>query len=716
MVDLRVKLPGSETEQPKFNYSSPVEAPGALKVATKKSGTASLLEGLATTGDALIKAGDQLFKNLVDDEAEAAVDQVREEFAVNGDIYGGRDITNDPQGTPEIERQLKYAREIHQGYMAGTIKDSNYWARLDSISRQLRTRYPGYRNYIDDKLSSMVGGTPANRLREELASEARAAAQSSEQDPRTKMYWSILQDAIKDGTAYRVNPNFEKQLSDGTLDMGAMVTGVAAANSLTWDIRTKQAQAGLMKDEAGLNKDNIKKLAQQDVQMNVNQTVLSAANQLGGGYKAMFNELRKRQAEGRMPKGQELNDYLGKLAVMKNDVKGLAYGILTNSWNGQPDAAYAHSLSKEEQEKIVEDALVPITILEEFITGKSTGMLERAETIMKYTQDGDAWGFMQANDSARTALAVRKLYGEQGAALLYAHNEQYLTETSRLLTDNMISQIVTGDSDSFVRTIRSSRDKFEAGNEEVAQSFQYVKDRLIKFLRSDDPNPEGFRTVANAMFNDKENLLSMLSTEQAGLLLGELTHPEITKRIKEMSVYDPEILKNYEKWATNGFMYINRSAFQTIKDVKVNRKYWDVFYRPDIQNFDTKPRTDQTTLADYNPLDPLAQIQSVSERAFSQTGHTAINDINRAINNFKPYAKEMGLNMDVFIERALQENGVDMNAPYEGPSMPTTFELGKMLGNAFRRMSKRAQDLELDEETKKILDGDKDQDRLVPKQ
>jgi hypothetical protein len=142
MVDLRVELPGSAKEQPTFMYSSPVEAPGAMKVAAKKSSTANLIDGVATIGDAAIKFGDQLFKSVINDETTAAVDQVREEFAVNGDIYGGRDVTNDPQKPEEIDRQLKYAGEIRQGLMAGTIKDSNYWARLDSISRQLRTRYP----------------------------------------------------------------------------------------------------------------------------------------------------------------------------------------------------------------------------------------------------------------------------------------------------------------------------------------------------------------------------------------------------------------------------------------------------------------------------------------------------------------------------------------------------------------------------------------------
>lgn len=688
MVDFRVELPGSEKDQPKFNYSSAVEAPGAQKFATKKSGVANLIDGVAAIGDGVIKATDAILKSRINDETTAAVDQVREEYAANGDLYGGRDITNDPQSTPEIEKQLKYAREIHQGYMAGTIRDSNYWARLDSISRQLRTRYPGYREYIDDKLSGMVGGTPANRLREALANEAQAeASKKLDQSPLEKIQWASIKDAVDKGIMNKINPAWQEQIANGTFDMNENVKHIGAFNLMETETKVKQNQIALTGAENELNAENAKSAAQSEINMNVNSLFLSSSNALGKQYNDMFNEFRKMAQEGRIPEsGPELEKYLSGLNGMELATKGMVTSILGGPWKEHPDQSYNRYLTKDQQDLIMQDSLRPIQLLRDFVETKNTGLLDRVQTSVKYTTDGNTKRMLESNKNFQLLNSAKDIVGPEGIAILYQHNPEFMGSVSETLSDAMLGDIITGNSDSVVQTIRTVRDRTGEGSKEVNSSVRYLKGRLINYLQSDVANPSGFRNVANALYNSDQNLLTLMSPDEAAAVLGELTTPEMTRRMQEMTKYDPELYKKYERWATNGFLHINRSALQTIRDVKVNRKFLDVTFDPKTLQFKTVSRTNRSfNPGDFNPLDPLNTVQGVSEAYLNKQGKDAINTVNRALANFKPFADATGTDMGGVVAKALEISGVDMSAPYEGPSLPNTVELGAAIGGAFRR-------------------------------
>ena len=720
MVDLRVNLPGSEKDQPKFNYSSPVEAPGAMKVAAKKSGTASLIEGVAAIGGGLVDIVDKTFQGIAESETERAVDQVREEFAVNGDLYGGRDITNDPQTTPEIEKSLKYAREINQGYMAGTIKDSNYWARLDSISRQLRTRYPGYRDYIDAKMSSMVGGTPANRLREQLAEEARAAArQNAEQSPLEKLRWSNLADLVKDGIQDRINPGWQKQIQDGTFDWEENMRVGAALRYSEYETKVKQNNINLLQDDAELAKANAKVEARKEATVYVNTAILGGTTAQGKKVGTMIADFKKMAAENKLPTGPELEQSLSNLNGLRLSITDGINNMLDGQWKDHPNQSYSNFLDGTERKEILENALAPITAMEQFLKGEDTGVLDRYATSLKYMTDGDSKRMAEVDDNIRMMMSVSKQIGPEGMGLLY-QNSEVLTSIANTLSDSMISHLVTGKSDSVVQTIRTIRDSQGAGAKQLDQSVSLLKDRLISYLSSDSADVETFRTLSNSLFNDKENLLAMVSTEQGAKVLGQLTAPGVAKRMKEMTVYDPAIWKNYERWATKGFLYLNQSAMQTMKDVKVNRKFVDVVYDPKKMVFSQQTRKPTgSTILDTLGWDVLKGIQSVSEQYFGKQGKKAIDDLNLSFANFKAFAEEAGIDPVSITSQALAANGFDPDAPYEGPAIPTTLELGSMIAGAIVRSAQRSPNIELDPETEKILDGEpndlsgaKNQDRL----
>lgn len=688
MVDLRVQLPGSETDQPKFNYSSPVEAPGARKVAAKKSGMASAIEGVAAIGGGLVELGDKWLRSIAEGETEDAVDQVREEFAINGDLYGGRDITNDLQTVPEIEKQLKYANEINQGYMAGTIKDSNYWARLDSISRQLRTRYPGYREYIDAKMSSMVGGTPANRLREQLVQEAEAAARNNqEQSPLEKLNWQMAADFEKDGLLTRLYPSWRQKIQEGTLDLGALLDQAAVFRQNEYDVKVQQANITKLKGDKDLTADMAKDTFNSEATMAINMMFVGAGNEIDTSYEKMFERVRKLGVEGKLPKqGPEFDEILNGIATMELEATSMINKMMLSEWKGRPGESYDKYMSQEEKQAAVKKALAPIEALKTFMGTGEVGILDRLKHSIDYRIQGNTQRAMDA-DKYLEMLPVIKNIGGDAAMSIFLQEGPGLAAISTTLGDSLIADVITGNAPSGKRAIQDIKARTGVGGVELTRSVNYLKSRLLQYLDHDGATSEGFRNIANFLYDTDENFLRLYSREDAVKVLQELTNPAVTKRMKEMTVFDPSLYKKYERFAVDGLLYITTPAIQTVRDVKVNRLFVDVTFDPKtLKLTPIAKRRSGSVIVDA--LDPLGRIQTGVEAYLGDTGVDAINEVNAAFESFKPFADASGIDLRGVMKEALAMNGVDMDAQYEGPSLPNTVDMGFMITNAIKNAYK----------------------------
>lgn len=106
------------------------------------------------------------------------VDRVRDEQIVGTAATIGRQVAQDAP-PPEIQKNLEQAGRLTRAANGGALPWSHYWSRMDAIARQLRSKYAGHRDYIDQQMSSMVGTNPANALVRSLHDEAEANARKA---------------------------------------------------------------------------------------------------------------------------------------------------------------------------------------------------------------------------------------------------------------------------------------------------------------------------------------------------------------------------------------------------------------------------------------------------------------------------------------------------------------------------------------------------------
>lgn len=145
-----------------------------------------MLSGIGDSISDTVKAVDQSFKAVIDEDVWNRVNSEREQYTKDLEAANAAANPNalEPgtaerqvrgsraEGVPtNIDKTLSYLDSIKQGMEQGKVNDTYYKSRLTAIAKDLRATYPGYREYIDKKVSGITGFDPANSLVSDLLAD-----------------------------------------------------------------------------------------------------------------------------------------------------------------------------------------------------------------------------------------------------------------------------------------------------------------------------------------------------------------------------------------------------------------------------------------------------------------------------------------------------------------------------------------------------------------
>lgn len=197
--------PQFETPDPSYlRYSKPIDQPQSDK------STGMLLQGVGAGIDEGVGLADKTFKDVIKKEIDTKTDAAKDDFLTQLDQYkqengttGSKPGTGNPldanasaseidlmhpgDNIPgDVQKGLDTVQSLANAKSQSKFKSTNLDANLTDILKDLRNRYPGYRDYIDEQGSKIIGYNPANKLINDKISElnAQQANASKEQD-----YW-----------------------------------------------------------------------------------------------------------------------------------------------------------------------------------------------------------------------------------------------------------------------------------------------------------------------------------------------------------------------------------------------------------------------------------------------------------------------------------------------------------------------------------------------
>lgn len=186
-----------------FKYSEPiknVQADESTGIALKTAGVA--LEGTAELADSTVKG---IIKNDTYDRVDAErnsytgfLDATKNPAAPQDQssavgAYGPNPTPlnlmadNTPSVPGAINNGISKVDSVQSALAGNKISETSYYQRLNSITKDLRATYPGYRDYIDTEVAKITGVNPANAYITGLIQDINRQSENKNKD---KEFWT----------------------------------------------------------------------------------------------------------------------------------------------------------------------------------------------------------------------------------------------------------------------------------------------------------------------------------------------------------------------------------------------------------------------------------------------------------------------------------------------------------------------------------------------
>lgn len=420
----------SQPISPLKNYST--NSGPDVTVDDKSSGM--LLQGIGNLFEGVVKAGETIVEKTIKDELYKSIDKKREGYTSDLEKAGnipqvqrvadvaGNQLPQPLQSTsnilpdrPEGPLPTELARLPdtlgNLQSASGKLSPTYYTGRLDLIAKDLRTRFPGFRDYIDKQVESITGENPANAYIKQLLHQINEN-QTSSKSEREKMIAYVHQ-----------NDNLE----GASLKMQDVVSGKATWSGLVgWAGSIKAPREQLRADHAEFEaaKDNLEKqkIIAEDALVSYGQkkfpTFWKNTTDAAGLTAEKITENAHKVQRGEEVQGMG-DDPAGTAVTWSQSIsaaESAARQDLIRQANivGPSGRSMAQALGPEKLEKLITSILTPYSDTKNLLTGKSIAMAAATAEMNKAIQDSAEkrlYADPQLGGAARTYVTINKLFG-----------------------------------------------------------------------------------------------------------------------------------------------------------------------------------------------------------------------------------------------------------------------------------------------------------------
>lgn len=518
-------------------------------------GIAAFLKDVGEGVTEAVHGVDSFFKGIINKELHDQIDPLRDKTEAEqfGKVLPGQ--INQPP--PEVlKNRLQGLQNFKTAAEQGHIPHIYYEMQLNSIAKSARAEHPGYREYIDEQISHITGGNPANNVIRELF-QANAAHQGSKVDREQKLWDHFYTEGVaqipgfNDWIMSRKNETGQPPSLD---EMAGKINETMADRANT---RAKLEEVRKAKESGALSATQLEDAVLTDLHKRYKDAF--AANgpnwaDLDGFQKNMTAIITQAGGPAKMTP-QQFTLAQQQIAKLNQDIQDIHRRTLS-------DDLYVHLSAKgtkdaEEVTRAIKENLTAI-----FTDGKfNTGIAMAATEALKATQSMDERELMDGDQAWRMIAAIRRLAGEQTANTVLNWNEKLAgTEsvTSKLksaVANKMtigLGRMFTGD-DTITNAVRNAGDK-------VPGTAGGIVSHSVDAILSDATKPEGLANLVKSIYQDKENFLVSKNDDGSFIIPNRadrdkmfmaLTSPAMVDRMQKLlkdGVIQPEHWEAMKDW------------------------------------------------------------------------------------------------------------------------------------------------------------------------
>jgi hypothetical protein len=609
------------------------------EIADKSSAT--LFKAAGDTLDASIKIADQQVVNSIRNEATEDVDAIRD--VANGTATA-QDVT-ETELPDDAKAEIKNAQRKSQARKQGKLSDTHYWSQMDSVSRKLRSRYPGHRAQIDSIMSGLVGRTPANALRSALQAEANRSQNKAEREQSQRERW-VAQGLVSPDVI--ANPSKYTQAE--------VAAQAGARNRLKADIQLKRAQMALATDRRQFDDDT----AQRNLRAELATENALVVNDVA--TKDIMDRIRDFQQRGDNVAPEEIKSLLANIGELQTIAQRRALKVATDTdSNG---FSYTARLGPKASEEALSSTNAVFNTITNAVANKQWGLLGfKLQSLQQIEQSDNLEAGKQG------FFRVQKVLREVSPALQEAWlaTPEGLRQVTNLSNHTAVlsaHKIMTSQ-----QTLAAEVKSLSAEGASATTISRSI-DNLETALFDDTVTDDQFATTVENMFGPgNENFLTRdIAKKDREKLFTQFASPRMLKRFQnKLQQGFTKEWELYKSWVLNNFNGITGQDMAELDALVVNRKDFTASFNPKTSQIDIKPRTLPNVQAGLGVAGQV--ITGVRERSLMGSAEEAVRRINRYMSVTKPLFEAEGTDPNAELLRLLNANGVDFNAKGQGPEV-----------------------------------------------
>lgn len=679
-------------------YSEPIHD---LKADTS---TGLLLNTVGEGIEGAAKLATQESHRIIDKDVRSTLEPIRSEFTADlqqakaslipgavqtaqGPSLSGGDASG-PSVPTAIKNGISTVESIQSAFVNGKINDTYYHQRLDTAVQSLRTKYPGFVDYIDDQTSKIVGVNPANAVVGDLMQDINRAMtnKKTEADKILDLARGAMSKGFENADAMykrlQADPSFEPKFTRWYTEENARFTRLELAAKQRAD-RTGTRDELKVDDE-----QRFTNIAGERVASRFNSFITLTGMEKGDTISNLLAKARDNPKAFTGPQYEELAARLeAQVAVVKT-------GLNQDSHNEK----YVQSIGVAKRDEIVKSvtdaAYQPvIDAIKKGNTGLAMFYMNQARARLDQTRDNLTSGPL--GEDLMNVKIIEEHFGQafSGVVAQELVNSKIASRLRPLLNQKKQSAIAQANPDNPVAITdhmnEAQADKRLSDTEKGQLFKEYIN--TVELLKNPQTPDNAKSNVIQYMFGPKSNSIlqnfkmDYTTTDPSGRLT-RVFHPGKSAVWTQMT--DPAITDNVAKLAKTGdtksvAMYKNwvdvtgREVIgEDVRNLNHFTGHDNLYFHYDSESKQLQLKDKAGALAPPTqslpsgrlsanaPMDPsyVWQVQKVVDR------------INAGLTNLRHVHESFGGDTDTLLLQTLQQYGLDFNGKVTG--------LSKAMGDA----------------------------------
>lgn len=593
-------------EQTDFNYlafSRGIDVPRGFG----KSAMSELFSGVAQLFDMGINAADTLFQSAIRDEATREVDRVRAEFGVDAvaDTQAPVGVGPTPDGLRRAYREIE---GLTAAVQAGRLKESHYWGRLDSVARQLRHKYPGYREQIDQVISNLTGANPANAVRRALFNEAEEAARLA--NTEAQQFLTKEHQAAKDGLLGGDYWVLKEQGKITTLeDLTRYVAPRAYAKAMVTAHKTNLEVAAA---ENRMNKENRNTSYAQSLHHLFSTTLSPLLTKDYPKLLADIENYARNLEQGNIPSPQDRNILVGQLQELEVSMRTAIENHRLSKGNDGSEPSWAELFAADtDYANIEEQFMRRFSVLKDALEKGDVALLKASAAFLEAGKTAEGIRLFSEYPKLRTIDAVRSMVGDAVMGHIYMKQSGLFNALQDIQFQGEVFENIL-EARPLKQSIRNAK---TSGNADAKFTKELLRTNIGILLNPNTPD-HVFSNVVEAMYGKNNigfhnevyfeerfidpatNFETIVHSQHQ--LFELMTSEQIAQKIKRVADEkgDQRLWENYKDWTKHtGSVLAKRDIDDwraLVSNPTFQRGFLDIWFDPETKRFETfeKPQAE----------------------------------------------------------------------------------------------------------------------------